>query len=305
MSSLSVVLGPIVLGVVFNSILFGTCLVQAATYFSNQFKDKWPIFALLCWVFVVDTFHSITIIYLSWYYIVLNWGNTAVFAATPWEFNWTPVFLVLIAAPVQIFLTWRIYKLSGTKWVFLICVVTLASSAIGIYSTYTIVNASASATVKELIPAGDAWLASGIASDTLITSLLFFYLIRSRTGFSGTNRMIYSILTTAVETAAPVLVVACLDIAFLTAYPATNLHFMFVVCLPRLYTNTLLSTLNSRKKFKTDSEAAQWNSIHLTQRLGNVTANSQHGIQIDVERQIHGETLDYAKRGIDDYTRDL
>lgn len=74
-----------------------------------------------------------------------------------------------IAAPVQIFLTWRIYKLSGTKWVFLICVVTLASSAIGIYSTYTIVNASASATVKELIPAGDAWLASGIASDTLIT----------------------------------------------------------------------------------------------------------------------------------------
>ncbi|KIK53864.1 hypothetical protein GYMLUDRAFT_77361 [Collybiopsis luxurians FD-317 M1] len=262
---LSLVLGPILLAVVFNSILFGTCIIQAITYINSQFKDKWPLVTLVSWVFVVDAFHSISLIVLAWYYIVDNWGSKTVFASTPWEYGWTPVLMVLIAAPVQFFLIWRIYKLSGSPLVFLIGLVTLGSSAAGIYSTYTIVTKSASSTIESLIPAGDAWLSLGIASDAVITSTLFVYLIKRRTGFSGTNRMIYSILTTAVETAVPVLVVAVLDIAFLTAKPTTNLHFMFVVCLPRLYTNTLFATLNLRKRMKNESENAQtWNSIHLS-----------------------------------------
>jgi len=125
-------LGPMVLAVSINCIFHGTCIVQWYNYWTAGFKDSWIVKSLVLWVMVIDTFQTAATVYMLWEFTVPNFGNTSIFTKPPWPFNTTGICIPVTAAPIQIFLGYRIKVLShgGWFWFTLISVLSLTDGAV-------------------------------------------------------------------------------------------------------------------------------------------------------------------------------
>ncbi|KAG6835281.1 hypothetical protein H0H93_003168 [Arthromyces matolae] len=86
-----------------------------------------------------------------------------------------------------------------------------------------------------------------VAGDVVIAGALCFFLHRSRTGFKKSNTMITKLILFAVSAGVltSICCIACL-IAILV-WPSTLIYVGFYFLLGKLYTNSLLATLNARQ----------------------------------------------------------
>lgn len=264
--SVNLVLGPIVLAVVANAVLYGTCVVQWYTYWTSGFKDPWHTRALIFWVMFLDTFHTFATVWMLWNFTVDNFGNLTVFAHLPWVYPTTPIFIALASMPVQCFLAYRIKILSHSWIVFgTIFVLSLAQGGCGIAGGVLATLLSNAADFKVLIPVATSWLSIAVFTDVLITVILFFYLRRSKTGFSKTDTIIERLIRTAIETAAVGAIFCIVDVIVFTTRGNTNLHYFFALPQGRIYTNTLMLTLNSRSGLREHLHSNNPQSISLAE----------------------------------------
>ncbi|KAH8111610.1 hypothetical protein DFH11DRAFT_1729281 [Phellopilus nigrolimitatus] len=244
-------IGPLLVGVVANAVVFGICIMQLVEYIISKYKDSWKLVFLIWWVFAIDIFQVGNSVSMLWHYIVTNFANPEALASGPWEYASLPIFNAFATIPIQHFMAWRIMRFSGSKLLFAyISVLSLAQAALGATAASFGLKMTSIASHVKLIPLADAWLATSVACDMSITLLLLYYLNRSRTGFKRTDSIINRICRSTVEAAVPVSVLCLCDLIFLTLMPSTNLHYMFALPIGRLYTNTLLSTLNERETLR-------------------------------------------------------
>ncbi|KIK64606.1 hypothetical protein GYMLUDRAFT_240580 [Collybiopsis luxurians FD-317 M1] len=125
-------LGPLLVAVMFNTFLYGLCLLQFITYFTSGTRDRPSIKLMIVWELLVDTFHTALLVYTLWHYVVDNFKNEASFLSNPWPLDILPVMTVLSASPIQIFLSDRVRKLSGSRIVFILLVfLTLVEGCLG------------------------------------------------------------------------------------------------------------------------------------------------------------------------------
>ncbi|KAJ7064888.1 hypothetical protein C8F01DRAFT_1367118 [Mycena amicta] len=92
------------------------------------------------------------------------------------------------------------------------------------------------------------WLGASATADILITSILVVYLVRSKshkTGLAGTDVLVDRIIRMTVQTGLATSLCATIDLILFLADPVA-LHLIFNIPLCKLYTNSLLSSLNSR-----------------------------------------------------------
>jgi len=101
-----------------------------------------------------------------------------------------------------------------------------------------------------LAPEVTSLFSIGAASDVLIALLLCFYLRRGNSGFDKTNSIISHLVRYTVTTglATSMLAVACLVAYFVR--PNTFIFIALHFSLGRMYTNSLLATLNSRRTLR-------------------------------------------------------
>jgi len=168
----------------------------------------------------------------------------------PWPYPTTVIFIVLASVPIQHFLAWRIKSFSRSWPLFaLISFFSVAQGVCG-FTGGVLATISADPAHRSLGPIADAWVSIGVFTDVLITALLLFFLQRSKTGFKHTDSIIERLIRISVETAAIGLFVCIIDVVVFTTKTNTNLHFLFALPQPRIYTNTLMMTLNSRKSLR-------------------------------------------------------
>ncbi|KAJ7230525.1 hypothetical protein GGX14DRAFT_411192 [Mycena pura] len=242
---INLILGPVILGIIINAFLFGIVFAQGVTYYTSWSykKDSWLIRGLVSWSLLLDLFHSCAVILVVWEYCINHFGDVAFLATTPWPFPTTPIFSSSASVPIQIFLAWRV-KLLSKSWAIFGLLSTLSITS-GILAFISAIKALED--FADLIPVVDAWLALSVVCDLSLTTLLFFYLHRSRTGFSIITRLTIQSIETASFSACLVL-----DLITFTVIQNTNFHFVFALLSGRMYTNTLLTTLNSRSKMIED-----------------------------------------------------
>ncbi|EIN11098.1 hypothetical protein PUNSTDRAFT_133149 [Punctularia strigosozonata HHB-11173 SS5] len=89
------------------------------------------------------------------------------------------------------------------------------------------------------------WLITAAVCDTAITISLSLYLRRHKTGFATTDRLVDRIIRTTVQNGLITAVWAITDLVVYLSTP-TGLHLAFNFPLGKLYSCTLMSTLNSR-----------------------------------------------------------
>jgi hypothetical protein len=83
----------------------------------------------------------------------------------------------------------------------------------------------------------------------------------NKTAFSQTNSIMAKLIKLTVETGMVTTIGAVTELIFFLVFRTNNMHFIPFLMLAKLYSNTLLATLNSRAAFgasKTRQPAALW-----------------------------------------------
>ncbi|KIJ31973.1 hypothetical protein M422DRAFT_266203 [Sphaerobolus stellatus SS14] len=154
--------------------------------------------------------------------------------------------LALHAIPVQLFITWHIKVLSGSNVIpglivfFAICSFGAAATTISV----SIVREFAKA--HQFDSAIIIWLASSSLADIIITSTLVWSLRNRKTGHSETDDVVNRITVLTIQSGAITTLFALLDFVLFLAIPNSTANFLVGFPLSKLYSNSLLSTLNAR-----------------------------------------------------------
>lgn len=101
------VLGPLVIAILLNTGVYGICVAQFNNYWESKAKDRaiikyivfprCPIYYsldglrfLVWWTFILDSFHTASLIYMLWIYVVVEFENVEFLQQVLWPFSATP-----------------------------------------------------------------------------------------------------------------------------------------------------------------------------------------------------------------------
>ncbi|CEL62682.1 hypothetical protein RSOLAG1IB_05038 [Rhizoctonia solani AG-1 IB] len=266
MAAMDLLLGPILLGTIVNIWLYGIMVTQTTMYYVAFPRDHRWIKILVGYMFVVDTLNSIFDIGLVWKYTITLFGDKEGILVSSWWFNVEPVMTVMISSATQTFFAWRVAKLTGHAWMgWGIAISAFIQFAAGLGSTIGAFIVRDFARFQELKVAVITWLGLSALTDVVITCILSWYLHTHRTGFSKTDDVITRLVRLTVQTGLITTVWATTDLILYLGW-SHNLHLFFQLPLCKLYTNSLMSTLNSR---------AGWGGSFTSSTTGNADPTSR------------------------------
>ncbi|KAI0089320.1 hypothetical protein BDY19DRAFT_993532 [Irpex rosettiformis] len=241
-----IIYGPIFMGMIFNVLLYGIMITQTYLYFTTYKHDKRWMKVFIAALFICDTVNTGFDIALVWNPLVARYGDLNALAFADWLSSADPATTGFIALLTQLFFAWRVKVLSN-NW-FLVIAIAACSigqflGGIGTAIAVKLVPAFADFQKFESIVA--VWLACSAAADTLITGSLVWHLRKHKSGFSVSDDTVDRIIRLTVQTGMVTAVCAITDLIVFLSVP-TGLHLAFNLPLAKLYTNSLMSTLNAR-----------------------------------------------------------
>ncbi|KII89091.1 hypothetical protein PLICRDRAFT_124293 [Plicaturopsis crispa FD-325 SS-3] len=294
-------LGAALIGVVIAAALWGVSCVQTWFYYTRYQKDPWYIKTLVAGVLFFDTTHQALITHTVYTYVVTDFSAVAELGNLVWSLIVEVLFNGFTALLVQSFLAFRVWRLSNKSVVITGSVALLVAGEFVCVVVYTI-KAIQLQTFEQLADLKDLSMAVNVlaaAGDILIALVLCIMLQRSRTGFMRSDSMIRKLMMFTINTGMLTSMCASASLISILCSPKTFIYITFYFQLGRLYSNSLLATLNARKRIR----ASSFND-------DGVLTISQHGLQRSDSRAITGKS---ARGGaniaiqidtVKEYTRD-
>ncbi|KAF9442480.1 hypothetical protein P691DRAFT_714374 [Macrolepiota fuliginosa MF-IS2] len=262
-------LGPALIGTLFNVFLFGTLVVQAYIYFTTYKKDPTWIKALIVALLSTDTFNTICDTIGIYEYLIKHFGDSVYMGIDNWALTTDPPLTGIIAMTVQLFFAWRIYVLTRS-WImtFIVIALSITGAVASFIFTHRAVVTPEFGRFQEFNTVVAVWLGSSAAADIVITCILVWYLQSHRTGFKGSDPMIDRIIRVTMQTGLLTSMTAIINIVLFMIYP-TGTHMMINIPLCKLYSNSLLSSLNARGGWKYDDISSLKTSTSVEVRFAN------------------------------------
>ncbi|PBK92777.1 hypothetical protein ARMGADRAFT_1080843 [Armillaria gallica] len=299
------VLGTIEIGVILNTFLLGVVTIQMFSYYTAHFNDPVGSFRfsplvkshrfssgessalLIWWVYTLDLAYSMIAVEMLWVYTVSGFGDFTVLASGRWEYFVLPIFISATSVPVQFFFAYRVKKLLPSSIAlpaFIgIALMSTCQGAIALYMTIaaftTVFDAAGLASFTKI---GQSYTAISLCADVFITGSLTVTLLSKRTGFKTTDNIVLRIILTSIETAIPVTVFGIGHLVAVNTGSTSGIAELFVIPVARLYTNTLLVTLNSRAHVRAQLSSNSHNSGNNV-NLINSTFNHARGAQVRIQ----------------------
>ncbi|KAF7432827.1 hypothetical protein PC9H_004770 [Pleurotus ostreatus] len=245
-------MGAALIGSVCAAVLYGVSCIQTWYYYDRYPTDAWYIKYLVASVWVFDTIHQVLISHTVYHYLVSNYTNPAMLANIIW--------LSLICLLVQGFLTMRVWRMSNKNKILTFIVLCLVIAEFGMMQLQTWLELSQ---LKGLSMAVNVLAAAG---DALIAASLVFLLRRSRTGFKKSDTMISRLIVFTVNTGLFTSICAVMSLVSIIVWGNTLIYVAFYFSLGRLYSNSLLATLNARQEIR--NLADEMDTLSLSFRSG-------------------------------------
>ncbi|KAG9309788.1 hypothetical protein JVU11DRAFT_10163 [Chiua virens] len=246
----AVTLGALLLGGFCAAVLSGVVNVQTFLYIKLFPQDSVGV------VWALDTIHSVLVYGSIWVYLITNFGDETKIDAIPVPLALTVITTAILTFIVHCFFSHRIHKLSREQWLFTVLILVLAFFRL----------CCASVTTAEMIhmetfrafKAKFRWVFTlGLAMSCLVDILVTGFLIISLHNLQGEKRastsldrvismvVLYTFETNLLTSAATIVSMIC----WLTM--PNNLVFMGLhFFIAKLYANSLLATLNTRKNLR-------------------------------------------------------
>ncbi|KAF9003508.1 hypothetical protein BDZ89DRAFT_931863, partial [Hymenopellis radicata] len=221
-----------------------TC-TQALHYYLHQ-TDSWRLKGIVTAVLIFDTIHQALISHTGTY-VISNYSNPAALNAVVWYLE--VLFNGFIALLVQGFLTsrlWYCISVSLLIWGNLPSLLIGHLGCVVVFAVYALVHVHTFEQLGNLKSLSIAVNALAAGGDVLISTALVYILLRSRTDFVPSQRIIKKLIIYAVNTGLVTTLCAIASLVSILAWGHTFIYIMFFF----FYSNSLLATLNARKRIR-------------------------------------------------------
>ncbi|KAF5350316.1 hypothetical protein D9758_012808 [Tetrapyrgos nigripes] len=283
-------IAPVFIGALISYLLMGTLIVQLYIYYMSAPNDRLVVKFTVYLVFVLDLVSTVATTDSVWLMLISGWGRFEYLHLVDWGFTTTPLWNSLSSAVVQVFFGWRVWMLGSHNSInkfekkfwrvmtVLILMVSVIQVVGAVVSTARFFPINDLAFVSIVFPSTATWLAASATADVMITVcmtvLLRRAIARSRIEhFSHITRQtdlfLTRIIRSTIETAAITAGAAILELILFFRLPNTGLHIAIALILSKLYTNTLLASLNSRAYFRREegdslSSNTRFTTVHMS-----------------------------------------
>ncbi|KAJ7758304.1 hypothetical protein B0H16DRAFT_1885309 [Mycena metata] len=269
-SAISLTIGAYQIGVLLSCFLFGVMTTQTYVYYGRFPDDPLRLKILVAFVCLFEVGQAICIGHTLYVLTVVDYGHPERLAGnTPRSFPLAALFAGLSTICVQGFFSLRIYLLSERRLVPILVALMLLFRLVD----SGIIGATAfSETSVGSYEARWGWLFTtawsvSAACDLIITGTLVAILIRQRTyGLRRTGALMDKLIAWTIETG---MLTSASWILILVCYVTMRHNFVWVsvfVVNARLFSNSLLASLNSRTTLRAMNEVSL-PSLHLTAAL--------------------------------------
>ncbi|KAJ7749317.1 hypothetical protein DFH07DRAFT_557709 [Mycena maculata] len=262
--NLPFVTGPFVLGFMWSYCLYGMLIVQVYMYFETFPKDRRGLKALVWTMFVLETVFTVFMTIAAWNAYGPGWGDPDTLSVVNWSYEPLPALNSILAALAQGFYVWRIWTLSVRKMYIALPIVVIGgvmlTQVVAAFYYDIVVTLEGRAVYELYVHSAEVttWLAASAVADVLITlSLVLILYRRKRTAaIPQTVGLMNRLIRFSVETGCVTSVGALIELALWVACPKWNWYYIFFLTLGKLYSNTLMATLNCRAPvFRADLSA--------------------------------------------------
>ncbi|KIM55389.1 hypothetical protein SCLCIDRAFT_1221229 [Scleroderma citrinum Foug A] len=238
--------GPFFIGVAINILLYGIMITQMYLYYSTYKRDHVWVRFFVAFLFLADTVNTLFDFVYIYQSLVNHFGDSQWLATANWVFATDPFMTGFISGSVQLFFAWRIYVLTKNRLVVSAVVLLSVASFLGSVGT-TVGTLMTPAFVQfqkfEVIVI--IWLACAACADVIIATALVLHLRSHKSGIPATDDVIDRVIRLTMQTGLVTSLWATVNLVlYLTI--SSGLHLLFNVPLAKLYTNSLMSSLNAR-----------------------------------------------------------
>ncbi|WWC62660.1 uncharacterized protein I303_105257 [Kwoniella dejecticola CBS 10117] len=249
-------IGPFLLSVVFDSVLFGVVSQQYMTWWTYSRPTERRIYVYVThFLAIAAVAYTACEISYAMHNFVYNFGNFRVFLEVKYP-QIFPIMGWITSAPIQFFYTERSFRLNGNNWFLAILLAALIFGTFGMTIWILAFCQTLSSELQALLIVRQvqAWQCLTLATDGIITLSIAWGLYKSRTGWSNTDALVKRLLIITLETQ---LGPTILMLAFVTEFaisPPLTLGIFFEQLIPKFYLVGFLATLNSRYTLRRDSQ---------------------------------------------------
>ncbi|VDC05156.1 unnamed protein product [Peniophora sp. CBMAI 1063] len=301
-ATLDETLGAFYIGVVVGAALWGVSCLQTWIYYTSYPDDPVYMKLLVFVIWALDTLHQALVSHGVYIYLITNFANLAILNTVVWSVLAEVVVNALTAFIVQLFLTYRVYKLSQKNyWLTIPCVCLSLGQFIGFMVYSGKAYAGNFTTFEQVLTLKNLDISLNVvtaATDVAIAGTLTYLLHKSRTGFRKTDTIVKKLIIFVVNTGLLTSINALCSLITYSARPDTFLYICFFFVMGRLYSNSLLATLNARRgiseQSRNDSHSLQSIPMNAgrTANLSGFQPGAQSNVAVKVDT-----TLEYARDG--------
>jgi len=248
--------GPMFIGFVFNAILYGIMITQCYLYSVTSKSDRLWIKLFVAILLIADTLNTVFNAMYLYDAVIIHFNDPKYLETANWVFATSPALTAIIAAMVQTFFAWRVKALTSNMWfVTAIMFFTLVGLFCGLGAAIGVGIVRNFIDIIKVRVVGIPWLVANSVGDVLITSILVWHLAGLKSGIAATDNTINRIIRVTVETGMCTSICAVVDLITFLVIP-TGIHLIFNSALSKLYTNSLMSSLNSRATWSSRSDSS-------------------------------------------------
>ncbi|KAJ7057574.1 hypothetical protein C8F01DRAFT_1233022 [Mycena amicta] len=257
--------GPFLIGLVFNAILYGVVVVQFFIYYDRYKGDRrWLRYLVIkflrlhansrtqhkpqmIYLLLAETINTAFDTSLVYEPLVARWGQTEALQKSPLFLRPDAAVTVAISTPVQLFMAWRLRALTKQSiFPAIILLLALVSLAGGLSVTINVSLKPDYSSFDGFRPFVTTWLVASAACDVVLSGALIYSLRVRKTGVGATDRYVDRIIRVTIQTGSITAITALLDLFVFLFAPTATLQFIWDFPLSKLYSNAVLSSVNSR-----------------------------------------------------------
>ncbi|TFK72906.1 hypothetical protein BDN72DRAFT_835514 [Pluteus cervinus] len=295
--------GAMLVGAFISMAVYGITTLQTYFYFLYYPMDRIGTKSLVAAVWILDTFHVAFMCHAVYFYLVTAFNHREWLASGTWSLFASIGMNVLIGFVVQCFFTYHIYQLCSQKqklrpWVTgIISFVVVAHFVLGMETVSFFFIKKDFARLPEVEWIGAMPFAlTAILSDVLIAAVLCWLVGLNRSDFSDTNNLINKLTILAINRCLLTSAVAMIELIVFIALPKTFYLWGIDFIIGKLWANSFLATLNSRKALQIHLDTSTDTSISFN--LHSLTSGDNRPTSVfqvpsrDISRRVRPSELD-------------
>ncbi|KAF9071853.1 hypothetical protein BDP27DRAFT_461824 [Rhodocollybia butyracea] len=249
-------LGVVSVAYVLAAMLFGMLNIQSFRYFEGFSKDRLTIKLLVGGVWILNVLQMVFIGHSLYHWMISNFGNPAAFNSSIWSFDVGILFTNIIVLAVELFFAFRVLTLSKNKWLSgIIAILSVCYWGFELASFVRKFQLGKISLFFRFEWIACTGLACAAAADLLIAGSLTFYLRQGRTGVRKTDSVINKLMMYAINTGLLTSIFAVIDMICFLTMPHNLIHDAMNIMVGKLYTISLLASLNVRANLRSSLNA--------------------------------------------------